>query len=189
MKTLAVIIGGGPGSGKSTQSKLLECYFHSLKIDALHISTGDIIRSEDSNDPEIILSKEKQIRLPNLKIYSSFEKYLKRMVAPRMADLEIIIIDGMPREIGQTNYLMKNFSVKKVYFLDVPDEVLDQRMIFRGREADKHPLDRLEKVINYKTKTIHALHHFPSKLVTQINGKLPRSIIHEMIKEDTKSYL
>lgn len=179
-----ISIMAGPAGGKGTQSKLLETYLNSNLMYAKHISTGDIIRNADSNDPEIVRSKQTGSMLSNKKMYSLFEKYLDDIFVP-----EIIVLDGMPREKNQTDYLMKNFSVKRVYFLDVDDETLNKRMIARGRESDMHELDRLQRIIDFNTKTLSALHQFPYGVVREINGKLPISNISELIKNDIKSYL
>lgn len=116
---------GAPGSGKGTQaSRLVKAY------SIPHISTGDILRREISNETE--LGKEVKDILATGKLVSDdlmIEIIQKRLSEP---DCEKgFILDGFPRTIVQADKLAKLVELNSVIYISTPDDVLLARLTAR----------------------------------------------------------
>ena len=132
-----IVIFGAPGSGKGTQSNLMI-----EKYGFEHISTGDVLRNEIKNGTELGQTAKKYIDQGQLipdelmvdilaSVYDSFGKEHKG-----------VIFDGFPRTIPQAEALKKmlderGHKVAAMIELDVPDEVLMERLIKRGLESGR----------------------------------------------------
>ena len=124
---------GAPGAGKGTQAELI-----SKTNSFLHLSTGELLRKE-------------------IEINSSLGKKVKdiinkgELVSDQLV-LEIVkknldqvnkgwILDGYPRNISQANSLNDvlvklNQPLEVVFYLDIPEKVLVERLLLRGRKDD-----------------------------------------------------
>lgn len=132
-----IVIFGAPGSGKGTQSNLLI-----EKYGFNHISTGDVLRSEIRKGTELGVTAKKFIDNGQLipdglmidilaTVYDSFGTAHKG-----------VIFDGFPRTIPQAEALKamlseRGHSVAAMIELQVPDEVLMERLINRGKESGR----------------------------------------------------
>ncbi|MEI7801580.1 MAG: adenylate kinase [Bacteroidota bacterium] len=144
---LNIILFGPPGSGKGTQAQLLREQFN-----LLHISTGDIFRSEIKG--ETAIGKEVKQYLdagklvPDELTIRMLGNYADSNMTPEMQG---IIFDGFPRTIPQAkaldNYLAKkNQSISVVLSLEVNDEELVKRLINRGLTSGRSD-DADEKIV------------------------------------------
>lgn len=132
-----IVIFGAPGSGKGTQSNLLI-----EKYGLEHISTGDVLRSEISKGTDLGQTAKSFIDKGQLipdelmidilaSVYDAFGKEHKG-----------VIFDGFPRTIPQAEALKKmlderGHKVAAMIELDVPDEILMERLINRGKESGR----------------------------------------------------
>ncbi|XP_059455394.1 adenylate kinase 5, chloroplastic isoform X2 [Corylus avellana] len=127
---LKVMISGAPASGKGTQCELIV-----QKFGLVHISTGDILRSEVSSGTEIG-NKAKEFMnagrlVPDEIVTAMVTSRLSREDAKERGWL----LDGYPRSFSQAQSLEKLKIRPDVYIvLDVPDEILIERCI--GRRLD-----------------------------------------------------
>ncbi|KAE8126133.1 hypothetical protein FH972_020877 [Carpinus fangiana] len=127
---LKVMISGAPASGKGTQCELIV-----QKFGLVHISTGDILRSEVSSGTEIG-NKAKEFMnagrlVPDEIVTAMVTSRLSREDAKERGWL----LDGYPRSFSQAQSLEKLKIRPDVYIvLDVPDEILIDRCI--GRRLD-----------------------------------------------------
>ncbi len=120
---------GAPGSGKGTQSEVLEKK-HNFK----HISTGDIFRENLKKETHLGIEAKKFIDAGNLVPDDVTLKMLKSAIQETTQNS--FIIDGFPRNLNQARQLEVlseelNFNIKSVVFLEVPDEVLFERLTGR----------------------------------------------------------
>lgn len=120
---------GAPGSGKGTQSEILV-----KKNNFTHISTGDIFRENLKNETPLGLEAKKYIEKGNLVpdeiTTGMLQDAILKLKSPQF------ILDGYPRNLNQTQQLEAlseelNFEIKSVIFLEVPDEVLFERLTGR----------------------------------------------------------
>ncbi len=120
---------GAPGSGKGTQSDFLV-----RKFEFSHVSTGDIFRENLKNETQLGLQAKKFINNGNLVP----DEITSGMVMEAIKNIETknFILDGYPRNIQQAEHLKAlseelNFEIRNVIFLEVPDEVLFERLTGR----------------------------------------------------------
>src|SRR5437667_12542056 len=100
-----ILLFGAPGSGKGTQGKILGAipgFFHT--------STGDIFRSLDLQSPmgRTIWQYSSEGKLvPDELTIKVWTQYLKgmEMINQFHPDNEIIVLDGLPRNISQARTL------------------------------------------------------------------------------------
>ena len=120
-----LVMFGPPGSGKGTYASRL---FAILKLP--HISTGDLIRQEIKDRTETGKQIEAYTRRGELVPDDIVVGLLKRRISqPDCATG--YILDGFPRTIPQAEALEKITEIKVVINLDVPDEVMIERLSTR----------------------------------------------------------
>lgn len=153
---LNIVLFGPPGAGKGTQSdKLIAQY----KL--VHLSTGDILRSEIANGTTLGLEAKKLmdqgILVPDEVVIGMIESKVDAN-----KDSKGFIFDGFPRTTAQAEALdlllkKKNSSISMMLSLEVPKDELIKRLLNRGKDsgrADDQNESVIEKRINeYNSKT------------------------------------
>lgn len=185
-----LVIFGGPGSGKGTQSaRLIDNY------GLYHISTGELLRDHIKNETEIGREANKYISegklIPDDLMISIIEEVLDNEAKNKKG----VILDGFPRTIPQAEALeefLKNrgTDVHAVIGLEVPDEELTQRLIKRAEESgrsDDTP-DTIKKRLEvYHTHTQPLREHYMGKKkYIPVNGTGKVEDIFDAIKEGLK---
>ena len=147
---LNIVLFGRPGAGKGTQSKnLIE------KCGLVHLSTGDILRSEISRGTALGLEAkglmEKGMLVPDEVVINMISNKIdEHMGGPGF------IFDGFPRTVAQAEALdkmmdSKGTSISGMIALKVDDEELVQRLLKRG-EIEGRKDDRNEDIIRNRIK-------------------------------------
>jgi adenylate kinase len=132
---MRVLLAGAPGAGKGTQAALL-----AHQLDVPHIGSGDLVRqsiaagtpagaaAQDAVTRGGLVPDDVMVKIlwPTLVLAGSRGGY---------------VLDGFPRTAGQAATMDRVFgtngpSVEAVVHLDVPDGVLAERLLIRGREDD-----------------------------------------------------
>jgi len=116
---------GPPGSGKGTYASRL---FAILKLP--HISTGDLIRQEIKDRTETGRQIEAYTKRGELVPDDIVIGLLKRRISQPDCTAGYIL-DGFPRTIPQAEALENITKIKVVINLDVPDEVMIERLSTR----------------------------------------------------------
>jgi adenylate kinase len=132
---------GPPGAGKGTQAEKLAELFN-----IPHISTGEILRKEVANGTPLGIQansyQEKGELVPNQLILD--------MVSQRLSESDAQsgwILDGFPRNVTQAKFLddlLETLQQKydRVINLEVPDEIIVERLLKRGRPDDTEQVIR-----------------------------------------------
>lgn len=132
-----IVIFGGPGSGKGTQSeKLIERY------GLTHISTGEVLRNEIARGSELGKIADSYISKGNLIPDDLMVSILAAEVDRLAPSSKGFIFDGFPRTIAQADALAKMLAkrgekVNAVIGLEVPDAVLTERLLERGKSSGR----------------------------------------------------
>ena len=175
MKQLEVIIFlGPPGSGKGTQAKML-----SKKIDFQHISVGDLLRENISNNTKLGKLATTYVDsgelVPDDLIIELVNSSVQSLQNNKDSQFSGMILDGFPRTINQASSLDAKISdlgtrIKSVIYLDILDEKIINRLQARGRNDDKPHLIR-NRLNVYRDQTEPLLGYYnEKKLLDSING-------------------
>ncbi len=147
---LNLVLFGPPGAGKGTQSqKLIE------KHNLIHLSTGDLLRSEIANGTELGLEAKKLmdagLLVPDAVVIGMISAKLDAN-----KDAKGFIFDGFPRTVAQAEALdillaSKNAPISGMVALEVNDNELEKRLLHRGKESGR-PDDANPEVIRKRIK-------------------------------------
>ena len=151
-KPCYICIIGGPGSGKTTQSR----YIHEL-FDFAHLSTGQILRQS-------IQSKKLQ----------NWENIQNRMNEGKLVDSDIvlkllidemdkqkekhIILDGFP--INEENFEAWDKNIREkldaIFYLEITEDEMKKRLMRRNEREDDNENAIKERIraFNYETKPL-----------------------------------
>ena len=164
---------GPPGVGKGTQAKLI-CKHFSM----LHLSTGDMLRSEINKKSDIGKTAKSFIDKGELVP----DDVLLNIIEARLSEADIhcgYLLDGFPRTIAQAeglNNILKNNLQKldAVISLTADENELIQRLIKRGQDSgrsDDTPTIIKQRQDVYWKQTSPLVNFYMSKnLLKEING-------------------
>lgn len=149
-KMLNVVLFGPPGAGKGTQSeKLIE------KFELTHLSTGDLFRKHLGEGTELGTLAKKYMDeghlVPDQVVISMVEDKISNT-----SESKGFIFDGFPRTTAQAEALdkmLKNhgMAISGMIALDVPHEILKERIKERGKTSNRAD-DQNEEKINTRIK-------------------------------------
>lgn len=133
---LNIVLFGPPGAGKGTQSsKLIERY------QLIHLSTGDILRSEVAGQTKLGLEAKKLmdqgLLVPDEVVIGMIESKVDANRASKG-----FIFDGFPRTRAQAEALdrllaSKGTSITRMLALEVDEEELIRRLLNRGKDSGR----------------------------------------------------
>ena len=147
---------GAPGAGKGTQAELLS---HSNSY--LHLSTGELLRKEIEMNTALGIQVKDIMNRGEL---VSDELVLKIVRQNLVKDNKGWILDGYPRNLSQANSLNEVLNeidqpLELVFYLDIPEEVLIKRLLFRCRKDDTEETIKT-RVDIYKKTTEPLIRYF-----------------------------
>lgn len=178
-----IVLFGPPGAGKGTQSERLI-----KKYNLIHISTGDILRSERQSGTPLGKKANEYIEkgelVPDEVVIGMVNKKINENL-----DSEGFIFDGFPRTVAQgialDKFLLKiDRPISKMIALEVDEDELTKRILLRG-ETSGRPDDKDEatirnrfKVYNNETLPLKDFYHTQGKYVG-VNGMNSIEVVFE----------
>ena len=151
-----LILFGPPGSGKGTQSEKIIEKFH-----LVHLSTGDLLRSQIAQQTALGLEAKKLMDKGQLVP----DEVVVGMISTALEEnpqAKGFLFDGFPRTAAQAEALdslleIKKTPVKVMLALDVSEDELIKRILKRGqssgRSDDTDETIIAARVAEYKNKT------------------------------------
>lgn len=189
-----IVLLGPPGSGKGTQAEIMK-----ERFGLCHISTGDLLRSEVSQQTEIGKRIELTMKTGGL---VDDETVLTLLRHRMLSCSNGMILDGFPRTIVQAELLDKLLSesgqkLDRVIYLDVPEKIAIDRIANRRtctkcksdkaagahgkceclqftRRADDDAESVKKRFVEYELKTKPLVDFYGKKaLVSDVKADLP----------------
>jgi len=171
---LNLVLFGPPGAGKGTQSqKLIE------KYGLIHLSTGDLLRSEIAQGTELGLEAKKLMDhgmlVPDNVVIGMISHKLDANKEARG-----FIFDGFPRTVAQAEALnellqSKGSGISGMIALEVNDTELEHRLLLRGKDSgrpdDANPEIIRKRIKEYNDKTAPVAEFYKNQhKFSSING-------------------
>jgi adenylate kinase len=177
MRFKSILLFGAPGSGKGTQGKILGSipgFYHS--------ATGDIFRSLDLQSEMGRIFWEyagKGKLVPDEITIKLWKQYIKgmEMINQFHPDSEILVLDGIPRNLKQAELLDDTIDVVKVIHLMCSDmnkmvERLRRRALRENRfdDASDEVIRRRFEVYDRDTRPV--LDHYPADRIVHVEATM-----------------
>src|SRR5882762_7527031 len=188
MRYKTILLFGAPGSGKGTQGKILGAipgFFHT--------ACGDIFRSLDlSSEMGRIFweySSHGQL-VPDEFTVKLWKQYIKGMelIQQFRPMAEILVLDGIPRNVEQARLLEDTLDVVKIIHLQCSDlakmvERLRRRALKENRFDDANDEVIRERLMVYDVETKPVLDYYPADKVAKIDATMSQMrVLSEIIK-------
>ncbi len=166
---MKIVFFGPPGSGKGTQAKLL-----SSKLNIQHLSTGDILR-EKLKDNDQLSNKLKEIMSAG---HLVSDEILNKIVSEKLTSkesLEGFILDGYPRTIAQSNYLLSfmnknNLNFDLIIDFKIDFKTVEERIVNRSKQ-EKRSDDNLDVIKTRLEKYMQETYPVSEVFKNQFNDK------------------
>jgi adenylate kinase len=187
-KYRSILLFGPPGAGKGTQGKILGAI-----PGFFHLSVGDVFRSIDigSEDGKEICKYTSVGKLaPDELTIRIWKKALDAYVALSWFKPweDILILDGIPRNVAQTNLIRNYIDVSKIVSLDCADEEEMIRRIQRRAIRENRADDASEEIIRerfqvYRDQTRPVLEQYSGDLISTVraNGS-PAEVLNSILE-------
>ena len=160
-----LVLFGRQGAGKGTQAERLCAHYR-----APHISTGEMLR--DAAAEGSVVGKRVQVIVDAGQLVS--DELMLDVIQDRLAHADVqeggFILDGFPRTMAQAEALLGLTTIDVAVNLEVPHDIVVERMHGRGR-ADDHPEAITARLNTYETRTLLALAYLDRQgLVVTVDG-------------------
>lgn len=173
---MKILLIGPQGSGKSTQGKLLGQY-----LNIPFIATGDIFREIAYTETDEGKRIKQVLDSGNLVDDETVIKLVRERVSKDDCK-NGFILDGYPRTLEQAKKV-EDLNFQKAIYIDVPEDVVVERLLKRGRQDDTEELIKKRLELHYE-QTQPLLDFYKQKgILVEINGIGEISEIQKEIRE------
>ncbi len=152
---MRVVFVGPPGAGKGTQAKII-----SDKFDISHISTGEILRKHLKEGTELGKKAKSYMDKGELVPDSIIMDMIRALLQSGKIKENGFLFDGFPRNIQQKKLLDElleefNVSINKVIVLEVPDNIVIERLLQRAEKEGR--IDDTREIIEKRLQIYHEI--------------------------------
>lgn len=187
MKYKTFLLFGAPGSGKGTQGKTLGSIPRFF-----HCPCGDVFRSIDTrtkvgqafleySSKGQLVPDDVTVQLWKVAIEAAVDAHKFK------PDIDILVLDGIPRNVNQAKIMDEMIAVEKVFHLSCPNrETLFTRLKKRALK-DNRLDDANEQVIQrrldiYESESKPVLDYYPKDCVTVVDAmQAPSKVLFDIL--------
>lgn len=165
---MRTVLLGCPGSGKSTQGKLLSNHFKVPRV-----STGEILRDHVRRDTIIGRCVRETLERGLLAPDGLMEDLMSSRLAEPDCDSGYVL-DGFPRTVQQAQWLRGLYGHPLAILLDVPQEVAISRIASRGegRPDDDEAATVIGRIREYERETAPVAAYYEREgMLHRIDGR------------------
>lgn len=178
MKYQTHLLFGPPGSGKGTQGKILGSIPRFF-----HCACGDVFRSIDTrtkvgaafleySSKGQLVPDEVTVELWKARIDAAVDGHNFK------PDIDVLILDGIPRNVGQAKIMDELIDVKKVFHLSCPDRSalfsrLKKRALKDNRLDDANEDVIKRRLATYEDESKPVLGYYGQDRITCIDATQP----------------
>ncbi|MFL6527230.1 MAG: adenylate kinase family protein [Chthoniobacterales bacterium] len=182
MRYRTYLLFGAPGSGKGTQGRTLGTIPRFY-----HCACGDVFRSIDTRSKvgHAFLDYSSRGKLvPDEVTVELWREAIEAAVDAHKfkPDIDILVLDGIPRNVGQARIMEDLIDVEKVFHLSCPDrEKLFSRLKKRALK-DNRLDDANEEVIRrrleiYEADSKPVLNYYSKDCITMVDATQPPAMV------------
>jgi adenylate kinase len=189
MRYRTVLLIGAPGSGKGTQGHILG------KVPGfVHVACGEIFRNLSVGSPlgRVFLAYSSRGALvPDDFTIQLWQEHIEGMVKLHHFDprTDILVLDGIPRNVPQAKLMDTLIDVQRVYYLDCEDKAkmymrLKRRALHENRldDASDEVIQRRHAV--YQEESAPVLDYYPASKIQRIDtGRTPVEVLVDILTD------
>jgi adenylate kinase len=178
MRYNTFILFGAPGSGKGTQGKTLGTIPRFY-----HCACGDVFRSIDTRTKvgqAFLEYSSKGQLVPDEITVELWREAIDAAVEGHKfkPDIDTLVLDGIPRNVGQAEIMEDMIDVKKVFHLHCSNQGtlfsrLKKRALKDNRLDDANDQVIQRRLDIYETESKPVLSHYPQELITVVDATQP----------------
>jgi adenylate kinase len=188
-KKPAILILGAPGSGKGTQGVTLG---NLPKF--FHCACGDVFRSLDTRTElgqKFVEYSSKGLLVPDSFTIDLWKAQIDNWKDSHtyFPDADILILDGIPRNVEQARILSEHIEVHQVFHLSCPDRnELARRMrkrALRSNRIDDANEDVIQdRIRTYEAETKPIIDYYDDAIITNIDAaQEPVKVLHDIVSK------
>lgn len=171
-----ILLFGAPGAGKGTQGKIL-----GQVPGFYHLSCGEVFRTLDMStelgktfmeysSKGLLVPDDVTVRMWQLNMHA------RTVLSEYKPNVDVLVLDGIPRNVAQAELLEKHLSVLKIIHLVCPDKEAMIKRLRRRALKENRIDDAKEDVIRkrwevYERETFPVLKHYPASMIAEVNAQ------------------
>lgn len=186
-KYRTVLLFGAPGAGKGTIGKAL-----GVIPGFMHMACGDVFRNMDLSTPlgkRFIEYSSKGLLVPDDSTIALWKVNLDALVGSHTfrPDRDILVLDGIPRNVEQARIMAHHISVERVFYLVCSDEKMMIERLQRRAMKENRLDDASEEVIRrrwrvYEEETEPVLRYYPPQIIERVDAAgAPIKVINDVL--------
>jgi adenylate kinase len=184
-----ILLFGAPGAGKGTQGKIIG------QIPGFfHVSCGDIFRSLDMNSKLGRIFREYSTRgelVPDDVTVQMWHQniHAQTVLSLYKPSIDILVLDGIPRNPAQAVMMKKYIKVLKVIHLMCPDKdkMIErlQRRALKENRADDAKVDVIQRRWQvYERETYPVLECYDRKIIADVDAMgSPAGVLQQILTQ------
>ena len=191
MKYRTYLIFGAPGSGKGTQGKILGAIPRFF-----HFACGDVFRALDTRTPigqKFLEYSSRGELVPDDLTVKLWQARIADVVRAHTfkPDIDSLVLDGIPRNVGQAEIMQDIIEVKKVFHLGCPDRSalvarLKKRALKENRFDDANDEVIRRRLETYDQESKPVLDFYGPALTQEIDATQPPvNVAYELLRTIT----